>query len=222
MRFPPLPDTLREAQTIRSTFGNSTLLEGRAASLEALARELPHADILHFAGHGYSSSGNGGLLLAPANPAVADYRLVGASDLRSMDWSRCSLAVLSACAAAEGETRGAHNPESLIRALAKAGVPRIAASLWNADSAATAELMSQFYGSLKNGCQPAEALRIAQQALRRSSRWQHPYYWAGFQLYGTSLSRPLFALPKGDQRLHALRIRARTGRGLRKTRRWKT
>ncbi|HEV2444603.1 MAG TPA: CHAT domain-containing protein, partial [Candidatus Sulfopaludibacter sp.] len=185
-RFPPLADSLREAEAVRAAFAGSVLLEGRGATLEALARELPRAGIVHFAGHGYSSSGYGGLLLAPLDPATADYRLLRASDMRSMDWSRCRLAVLSACAAAEGETHGVHNPESLIRALAKAGAPRIAANLWNADSAAAGELMAQFYGSLKRGDGPAEALRAAQQALRRTPRWQHPYYWSGFQLYGTT------------------------------------
>jgi CHAT domain-containing protein len=185
-RFPPLPDSLREAEAIRASFPESTLLEGRAASVESLTRELPHADIVHFAGHGYSSSGYGALLLAPKDPATADFQLLRAAEMRGMDWSRCRLAVLSACAAAEGETHGAHNPDSLIRALTKAGARRIAASLWNVDSAASAELMAQFYSCIKSGKGPAEALRAAQQALRRNSRWRQPYYWAGFQLYGTT------------------------------------
>jgi CHAT domain-containing protein len=185
-RFPPLPDSRREAETIRASFVNTVLLEGRAASVESLARELPRADIVHFAGHGYSSSGYGALLLAPKDPATADFQLLRAAELRGMDWSRCSLAVLSACAAAEGETHGAHDPDSLIRALTKAGARRIAASLWNVDSAVSAELMAQFYSSLKSGRSPADALRAAQQAVRRNPRWQQPYYWAGFQLYGTT------------------------------------
>jgi CHAT domain-containing protein len=177
---------LREADAIRRSFTDSVLLEGRAASVESLARELPRANIFHFAGHGYSNSGRGALLLAPKDPATADFQLLRAGEMRGMDWTRCSLAVLSACAAAEGETHGAHDPDSLIRALTKAGARRIAASLWNVDSAASAELMGQFYISLKSGKSPAEALRAAQQAIRIDPRWQQPYYWAGFQLYGTT------------------------------------
>jgi CHAT domain-containing protein len=185
-RFPPLPDSLREAEAIRASFARSVVLEGRDASVDSLAREIPKADIIHFAGHGYSDSGYGGLLFAPKDVSSADYELLRASQIREMDWSRSSLVVLSACAAAEGETHGAHNPESLIGAITKAGVPRVAASLWNVDSAASAQLMAEFYAGLKNGRGDAEALRAAQSAIRRNPRWQHPYYWAGFQLYGTT------------------------------------
>jgi CHAT domain-containing protein/Tfp pilus assembly protein PilF len=185
-RFPPLADSVREAEAITASFANSVVLEGRRATLSSLARELPLADIVHFAGHGYSSSGNGGLLFAPQDPALSDYQLLRAREMRGMDWSRCRLAVLSACAAAEGETHGAHNPESLIRALTRAGAPRIAASLWTLDSSSSADLMTQFYVSLKNGKDPGQAMREAQQAVRRDPRRQHPYYWAGFQVYGTT------------------------------------
>jgi CHAT domain-containing protein len=185
-RFPPLPQSVRETEAIRGWFASSVVLEGRSATLPALSDSLPRAEIVHFAGHGYSSSGYGGLLLAPADAAAADYQLLRASEMSTMDWSRCSLAALSACAAAEGETHGAHNPESLIRALTKAGAPRIAASLWNVDSAAAAELMSRFYLGLRNGAGVAESLRAARQAVRSDARWRHPYYWAGFQLYGAT------------------------------------
>jgi CHAT domain-containing protein len=184
--FPPLADSLREADAIRASFASSLVLEGRAASIDSLARELPHADIVHFAGHGYGGSGYGALLFAPKDPAAADFQLLRAAEMRGMDWSRCRLAVLSACASAEGETHGAHNPDSLIRALARAGASRVAASLWNVDSAASAELMKQFYRGLKDGASPAVALRAAQQAVRLNPRWRRPYHWAGFQLYGTT------------------------------------
>lgn len=185
-RFPPLPDSLREAEVIRATFTNSVVLQGRGASVDSLAREIPNVDIIHFAGHGYSDSGYGGLLFAPKDPAVADYQVLRAADMAGMNWSRCTLVVLSACAAAEGETRGDGNRESLIRAITKAGASRVAASSWNIDSAPSADLMAQFYRGLKSGEGPAEALRLAQQAIRRDPRWAHPYYWAGFQLYGTT------------------------------------
>jgi CHAT domain-containing protein/anti-sigma factor RsiW len=184
-RFPPLPDTLREAEAIRASFAATTLIEGREASIDSLARQLPNTDIVHFAGHGDSDSGNGALLFAPRDPSSADYQALRAVGIRGMDWSRCALAVLSACAAAEGERHGSHNPEGLIRALTTAGVARVAASLWNVDSAASAELMTRFYGGLKAGDPPERAMQRAQAAVRRDPRWAHPAFWAGFQLYGT-------------------------------------
>lgn len=184
-RFPPLPESREEAEVVREIFPNSTILEGRSATVDALVALLPAADIVHFAGHGYADSENGALIFAPKDPKSLDYELLRSADLRRQDWSRCRLAVLSACAAASGETRGAHNPESLVRALTKAGASRIVASLWNVDSAATEVLMKHFYGSLAGGERPERALQTAQQQLRRrSAEWDHPYYWSGFQLYG--------------------------------------
>lgn len=184
-RFPPLPDTMKEADAIHGVFPGSRLLEGPQATLAELQAALPAADVVHFSGHGYTNSGNGALLFAPPN-ADMEYDLLRSADLRRENWSHCRLAVLSACASAAGELHGAHNPDSLVRALTKAGVPRVAASLWKVDSAATAELMRGFYASLARQESPAQALRAAQEMVRREPGWQHPYYWAGFQLYGTT------------------------------------
>ena len=185
-RFPSLPDAMREAETVRANFADTKILEGGSATVAALMALLPGADVFHFSGHGYSDSDNGALLFAPKDRKSADYELLRSADLLRQDWSHCRLAVLSACAAAAGEIQGAHNPDSLVRALTRAGAPRVAASLWNVESAATAELMGAFYGTLSRGANPAEALRAAQQRIRQRPDWSHPYYWAGFQLFGTT------------------------------------
>jgi CHAT domain-containing protein len=181
-RFPPLQDSEREAEAVSAAFP-AIVLKGPGASFQAFAAALPGADVVHIAGHGYSTSDDGALLLAAADPAAADYDLLRAESLAGLDWSRCSLAVLSACATAAGETRGERNPASLVRALARAGAARVAASLWNADSAATAALMDDFYRRLASGQPPAAALWLAQRHVRTVRAWSHPYYWAGFQLY---------------------------------------
>ncbi|HEU4389432.1 MAG TPA: CHAT domain-containing protein, partial [Blastocatellia bacterium] len=184
-RFPLLPDSLNEADAIRAVFPAATLFVGQRATTAALAGAVSGAEVVHFAGHGYASSENGGLLFAPPAQQSEDYDLVQSADLMRLDWSRCRLAVLSACATAAGETNGPHNPESLVRALARAGVPRVVASLWSVDSAATAGLMKAFYEALSSGEPPSRALRRSQEWVRRQPGWSHPYYWAGFQLYGT-------------------------------------
>ena len=49
----------------------------------------------------------------------------------------------------------------------------------------TANLMAHFYRNLEqDGLSPAAALRAAQMAVRKESKWRAPYYWAGFQLQG--------------------------------------
>jgi CHAT domain-containing protein len=183
--FPPLPESEKEAAIVRDTFPNATVLAGRAATVDALKASLPTADIVHFAGHGYAMKDNAGLLFAAGETDRSDYGLLQSTELRRQDWSRCRLAVLSACATA-GHITPARNPESLVRALTKAGVSYVVASLWSVDSAATAELMTAFYMALGAGYAPAHALHAAQSHVRQQPGWKHPYYWAAFQLYGTA------------------------------------
>jgi CHAT domain-containing protein len=63
---------------------------------------------------------------------------------------------------------------------------RVVASLWRVDDRATAELMKRFYQAMlgPRRLSPAAALREAQTAMWKDSRWRHPYYWAGFVLHG--------------------------------------
>lgn len=73
----------------------------------------------------------------------------------------------------------------LTRGFMYAGAPRIVASLWDVNDAATAELMSRFYRHLLKDKLPATAaLRAAQLSMSKESRWAAPYYWAGFVIQG--------------------------------------
>ena len=67
-----------------------------------------------------------------------------------------------------------------------AGASRVIGSLWKVDDQATAQLMTFFYQNLlgKARMRPAAALRAAQEAMRRTPRWQSPYYWAALVLEG--------------------------------------
>jgi CHAT domain-containing protein len=73
----------------------------------------------------------------------------------------------------------------LTRGFMHAGVPRVIASLWSVDDAATSEFMTRFYRGLLNEKQsPAAALRAAQISMWKGKQWQSPYYWAAFTLQG--------------------------------------
>jgi len=66
-----------------------------------------------------------------------------------------------------------------------AGAPRVVASLWKVDDAATAELMKRFYQNmLQKKLRPAEALRAAQIEMSKDDRYKSPYFWAAFTLQG--------------------------------------
>jgi CHAT domain-containing protein len=79
---------------------------------------------------------------------------------------------------------------SIATAFLNAGAPRVVASLWKVDSAATTALMKRFHELWSpaegEGVDAATALRRAQQDLQtlEGGRWAHPYYWAGWVLWG--------------------------------------
>ena len=152
--------------------------------MRAVEEYGPQADVLHFAGHGFSNAGNGGLLLSPEMAGADRAGILDGARLAQKDWSRCRLAVLSACSTGTGEARGPVNPESLVRGLLWAGVARVVASRWNMDSETGAALMNRFYNALVSGDDVAKALQQAARGLRDNAETSHPYYWAGFQNFG--------------------------------------
>lgn len=96
------------------------------------------------------------------------------------------LVVLSACRTALGKEIRSEGLIGLTRAFMYAGAPRVVASLWRVDDAATAELMKSFYEGMlgPRKLRPAAALREAQLATAKQKRWRDPYYWAAFVLQG--------------------------------------
>ena len=75
---------------------------------------------------------------------------------------------------------------SLSNAFLHAGARRVVSALWKVDDAATSALMIEFYRQLFSAAKPspAHALRLAQRHVASQPRWQDPFYWAGFVLYG--------------------------------------
>ncbi|HEU0253995.1 MAG TPA: CHAT domain-containing protein, partial [Pyrinomonadaceae bacterium] len=95
------------------------------------------------------------------------------------------LVVLSACQTALGKDVRGEGLVGLTRGFMYAGAPRVVASLWQVDDAATADFMREFYAAmLTEGKRPAEALRAAQLRLSKQTQWSSPYYWAAFTLQG--------------------------------------
>jgi len=182
--FPPLIDAAREASEVTARFTKARLLSGRESTLGALESARLGVELFHFAGHGVSTDGDTGLLLAPSESDGIGGQILRGSRLLGEDWRHCSLAVLSACSTGTGERNGFVNPESLVRAFLNAGVGRVIASRWNVDSIATAGFMRYFYQPLIQGALPSSALRDAAEAMRRDPATAHPHYWAAFQLFG--------------------------------------
>jgi CHAT domain-containing protein len=179
----PLQDASQEAAGIASRFDSGVLLTGSQATVEKVEQALEQAAIFHFAGHAVEVGGKPALLLAGSRPSVEssvfDAQRIQAEDLRHLQ-----LAVLSACSTGTNERSSISSTETLVRSFLRNGVPDVVATRWNVDSAATAEFMSSFYGSLLKGQPVSSSLKTAREELRRTPATAHPFYWAAFDGFG--------------------------------------
>lgn len=152
--------------------------ETTPSNFARLARE---ADVVHFAGHGIASQGDGRpalLLLNDTAEGELDFHVVA-----SMRLSRTSLVVLGACATAAGETRSTEGTISIARGFLAAGVPGVVATLWPIDDELAARFFPRLHEHLARGLTPADAVRATQ--LDAIHRRDPPVsLWAAVQLIG--------------------------------------
>jgi CHAT domain-containing protein len=98
------------------------------------------------------------------------------------------LVVMSACETGKGRIYQTEGILGLTRAFMFAGAPRVICSLWKVDDEATRALMIRFYELWnpkdEKGLPAAAALQQAQQFIRGHEKWEHPYYWAAWVLWG--------------------------------------
>ncbi len=183
----PLPASDQEVLAIQKIMGGQAYLE-EEATRETIINQANRAQILHLSTHA---------LLDEVEPAQSMFLLAGAHDSSRYEQLTAAeichleleaeLAVLSACHTGLGKPIRGEGILSLGRAFAFAGVPSIIQSLWKVPDQSTAELMTGFYKGLKKGLRKHQALNFARaQYLDKTeiAAQRHPYFWAGFVLYG--------------------------------------
>ena len=186
-----LPFTRFEAEGILAMASAQQSLKAtdfRANRETATNPDLAQYRIVHFATHAILNSEHpelSGIVLSlvdkEGKPVDGFLRL---HDIYNLNLP-ADLIVLSACQTGLGREIRGEGLIGLTRGFMYAGAPRVVASLWKVDDAATAELMKSFYSAmLKDNLRPAAALRRAKIEMWKQKRWQAPYYWAAFELQG--------------------------------------
>jgi CHAT domain-containing protein/tetratricopeptide (TPR) repeat protein len=209
--LPPLPSTEALAYRLARLYGPglSKVYVGARASEGRVKNEARGFDIIHISAHGilddddamYSrvelaGAGRGGggahgrpRTRAPAEEGAED-GLLEAWEIMDLELD-ADLMVLSACETARGRIGNGEGIVGLTWAMFMAGIPASVVSQWVVDEDATSELMYLFHENLSKGrgtdparLHRAESLRQSSLKLLSSSRYGHPYYWAGFILIG--------------------------------------
>ncbi|MGH9349393.1 MAG: CHAT domain-containing protein [Vicinamibacterales bacterium] len=182
----PLPHSRAEIRRVASMFRpHSRLLEGEAATEEALHAGVDRAGILHIATHALVDEERperSGLALSPGgqgSDGILQMREVYSLDLDA------ALVTLSACQTALGREVTGEGLVGLSRAFFYAGANAVMASLWSVNDASTSALMEHVYTRIREGASIDRALADAKRAfLRGPAARRHPYYWAPFILTG--------------------------------------
>lgn len=114
-----------------------------------------------------------------------DDGILNGYDALELELSGTELAVLSACRTGINDSLGITGSLGLRFALATAGAKSQLTTLWPVYDTTTKDFMVSFYQALRKGLPKSHALREAQNRIRKDPNYgEHPYYWAGYLLYG--------------------------------------
>jgi CHAT domain-containing protein len=179
-----LPFAEQEARTVAATQEGAEVLVGALATETAVKQFGGERRVLHFATHGRfdpDAPMQSGLLMAADEENDGVLSVAELFDLR-LD---ADLVTLSACETALGRLTSGDDVVGFVRGFLYAGANTIIASLWSVDDEATAVLMKYFYEG-RGRTDARRALRLAQ--LEVKQRYEHPYFWAAFQVIGRASS----------------------------------
>jgi CHAT domain-containing protein len=152
------------------------------------------APVIHLATHGFAYSADAKVLdsfVALARDSTAggagNGLLTVGEVIDDVPHLTADLVVLSACQTGLGNLKQAEGTVGLQRAFLAKGARSVLVSLWSVSDRATELVMRGFYTHwLRDADNPgkAEALRRAQEDVRRAPGFADPRYWAAFQLVG--------------------------------------
>lgn len=170
-----IPHVADEVAQVGRQFPQAQVYLNQNATLKTLQSETPPT-LVHLACHG---------MFRADNPMFSALKLhdgwLTATDAMKLKLPN-ALVTLSACESGRNSVLGGDELLGLTRAFLAAGAASLVVSQWLVQDESTSMLMADWYARLRQGQDPAAALRAAQRQLQQSH--PHPFYWAPFVLIG--------------------------------------
>ena len=183
-----LPNSEKEVNNLKTIFGNEQYFVQDSATETNARQSLVKDRFVHFATHGildYNDFRNSYLVFAGNDQTDASKNgKLTIREIKSLKIEDCELVTLSACETGVNKEISKGWYISPANSFLVKGVKTVVASLWKVHDEATSILMTDFYKNIEH-MSKAEALRQAQISLTQNPKYQHPYYWAPFLLYGS-------------------------------------
>ncbi len=167
-----------EVNAISKILPNAEIYLGKRATEKVLREKSANRQLIHIATHGN---------FRQDNPTFSTIKLGGSylnlCDLYEMDL-HTDLVTLSGCGTGLNFVSAGDEHVGLMRGFLSAGARSLLLTLWDVNDRSTADFMTSFYQSLRNGYSKAQSHRLA--TLHVKQRYPHPYYWASFTLVGNA------------------------------------
>lgn len=188
LTLPRLPESALEAQDIaRLTPGRVVSHIGEANRRTSfLTLGAAPTPLLHFATHAlvdWRDSRRSRLIFSANDSVFRD-------EVAALNLAGVKLVTLAACESEQGKLVRGEGLQGFSRAFLTAGAEATIGSLWKVSDQATRQFMERFYGHLRAGVTPAEALRATKlEFIRSGTTLARPTHWAAFVLTGDGQGR---------------------------------
>lgn len=179
---PDLPLSIEACREAASYYPSADILTEKAASRQSFLQKAGDYSVITVYAHARSDSIQKEPLLFLSDSVI---RL---SELPLLQRPAAQLIVLSACQTNAGRTAAGEGIYSLARGFAAAGIPSVAATLWQADEQSIYTITAGFHKRLAEGMDKDQALHDSKLEFIRTGDRYHslPYFWANMILVGNT------------------------------------
>ncbi|MEY4766040.1 MAG: hypothetical protein RI907_2713 [Pseudomonadota bacterium] len=180
----PLPGAEKEVQEVAQLFQDKQVFIQRDASKPTFKQKANTSAVLHVAAHAEVDEVDplfSRILLASEG---GDRGLLEAREVYGLNLKDVSLVTLSACESGLGKVENGDEIVGFTRSFLSAGVSSLVASLWPVADESTEALMGKLYGSMRQGSDLMDSMRLAQLEVQKRRKFAHPFFWAPFNVIG--------------------------------------